>query len=191
MLRSATQYTQTSIFARPLPWLAEVAIIVGASLFVAASAHLSVPLPFTPVPLTTQNFAVILVGLLLGSRRGAAALALYLAEGAAGLPVFALGSAGLVHFTGPTAGFLIAYPAVAFLSGWIAERGLRSFTRCAIAAIAAETLLFAAGVSWLAVLTHNAALAASYGAYPFLFAEIIKVLLAAGIASRVPAKQAE
>ena len=71
-------------------WAKQAAIIVSASLFVALCARVSVPLPFTPVPLTLQNFAVILVGLLLGSRRGFAALALYLAEGAAGLPVFSL-----------------------------------------------------------------------------------------------------
>src|SRR5579863_8318895 len=102
----------------------QVAIVVGASLIVALCARITIPLPFTPVPLTVQNFGVLVVGLLLGSRRGFAALALYLAEGAAGLPVFspsALGLSGIAQIFGPTGGFLIAYPFVAFLAGYIFE----------------------------------------------------------------------
>src|SRR6185437_14103934 len=87
------------------------ALVVGASLFVAICAHITIPLPFTPVPLTLQNFAVLLVGVTLGSRRGFAALALYLTEGIAGLPVFnPTGPGGLAQILGPTGGFLMAYP---------------------------------------------------------------------------------
>src|ERR1700722_1002535 len=95
----------------------QVALVVGASLFVALCARISIPLPFTPVPLTVQNFGVLLVGLLLGSRRGFAALIFYLAEGAMGMPVFSpLGPGGLAQLLhGATAGFLLSYPLVAWV----------------------------------------------------------------------------
>ena len=102
----------------------QIAIVVAASLFVTVCARFSLPIPGTPVPLSMQNFAVLLVGLSLGSRRGFITLALYLAEGAAGLPVFApVGAPGILRFIGPTAGYLIAYPFVAALAGYIFERG--------------------------------------------------------------------
>src|SRR5215468_1368292 len=160
----------------------QAAIIVAASLFVAACARFSLPIPGTPVPLSLQNFAVLLVGLSLGSRRGFLALALYLAEGAAGLPVFSpIGAPGLLRFAGPTAGYLIAYPFVAALAGYIFERGKQTFSRAFSAAIAGELLLFACGISWLYVLTHSLARAIAFGLYWFIFAEVMKVMLAAGI----------
>jgi biotin transport system substrate-specific component len=174
---------------RALDWAREVVIVVGASLFVALCARVSVPLPFTPVPLTLSNFAVLLVGLTLGRSRGFAALALYLAEGASGLPVFSpTGPGGIAQLLGPSGGFLMAYPFVAGLAGWIAERGRAglaqvSFARFAVASLLGEMLLFAAGISWLFVLTHSFAQALRFGLYWFVFAEVIKVLLAAGAAS--------
>src|SRR5579864_6649292 len=122
MTRPATQILGTQ--DRILDRAAQIAIVVGASLFVALCARVALPLPFTPVPLTLQNFGVLLVGLALGSRRGFAALALYLAEGAFGAPVFnPTGPGGLAQLLGPTAGYLLAYPVVAGLAGLIAERG--------------------------------------------------------------------
>jgi biotin transport system substrate-specific component len=174
---------------RALDWAREVVVVVGASLFVALCARVSVPLPFTPVPLTLSNFAVLLVGLTLGRSRGFAALALYLAEGASGLPVFSpTGPGGIVQLLGPSGGFLMAYPFVAGLAGWIAERGRAglaqvSFARFAVASLLGEILLFAAGISWLFVLTHSFEQALRFGLYWFVFAEVIKVLLAAGAAS--------
>jgi biotin transport system substrate-specific component len=171
-------------------WAKQSAIVIGASLFVALCARVTAPLPFTPVPLTLQNFGVLVVGLRLGSRRGFAALALYLAEGAAGMPVFSpaiLGS-GIAHLLGPTGGFLMAYPVVAFVAGWIHERkpekGALRFAWAAFSAVVAEVVLFAGGLSWLAVLTHSVSLAIRYGLYWFVFAEIIKVFMAAAVASR-------
>jgi biotin transport system substrate-specific component len=162
------------------------AVVVGASLFVALCAHITLPLPFTPVPLTLQNFAVLLVGLLLGSRRGFAALALYLAEAAMGLPFFnPTGPGGVAQLLGPTGGYLIAYPVVAFVAGWLWERGSLGFARALLASVAAEIVLFAGGVSWLMVIAHVPFVqAAAFGLYPFLFAEVIKVMVAAGAASR-------
>jgi biotin transport system substrate-specific component len=159
----------------------QAALVVGASLFVAVCAHIYLPLPGTPVPLTVQNLAVLLVGLSLGSRRGFLAMALYLAEGASGLPVFSpTGPGGIAQLIGPTAGYLIAYPFVAALAGIIFEKGKQTFARAAVAAIAAEVLLFASGISWLYILTHSLARAISLGLYWFIFAEIMKVMLAAG-----------
>lgn len=135
------------------------------------------------------NFAVLLVGLILGSRRGFAACALYLAQGAAGLPVFGPGPGGIAQLLGPTGGFLLAYPAVAFLTGLIAERGVRAFRRHAVAATAGEIVLFASGVMWLiSVARVPVAQGIALGLYPFVFAEVIKVMFAAGIASRLRRK---
>jgi biotin transport system substrate-specific component len=170
-------------------WRRELAkqtvIVIGANLLVALCARVTVPLPFTPVPLTLSNFGVLAVGLLLGSRRGFAALALYLVEGAVGLPVFnPAGPGGIAQILGPTGGFLLAYPVVAFLAGWIYERSSRGFLRAAQASVVAEIALFAGGLSWLAFLTHSVAQAVRFGLYWFVFAEVIKVLMAAGVAVR-------
>jgi len=164
-------------------WAKQAAIVITASLFVALCARVTVPLPFTPVPLTLQNFGVLAVGLLLGSRRGFAALALYVAEGAFGLPVFSMG-AGIAYLLGPTGGFLIAYPLVAFVAGYIYEHSSRRFVWGAFSAMVAEVVLFASGLSWLVVLTHSVSTAIRFGLYWFVFAEIIKVLMAAGVAAR-------
>ena len=167
---------------RTAEWAKQIAIVVGASLFVALCAQVTVPLPFTPVPLTLQNFGVLAVALSLGSRRGALALTLYLAEGALGLPVFnPAGPGGIAQLFGPTGGFLVAYPAVAFLTGWIHERSSRSFFMAALSGLAGEALLFAGGLSWLYVLTHSITQAVRWGLYWFVFAEIIKIMLAAAV----------
>ena len=171
-------------------WAKQAAIVITASLSVALCARVTVPLPFTPVPLTLQNFGVLAVGLLLGSRRGFAALSLYLVEGAFGMPVFSpsiLGG-GIAQILGPTGGFLMVYPLVAFVAGWIYERRLgpssRRFAWATLSSVAAELVLFAGGLSWLAVLTHSVSLAIRYGLYWFVFAEVIKVLMAAAVAAR-------
>jgi len=163
----------------------QVAIVVGASLFVALCARITIPLPFTPVPLTLQNFGVLLVGLLLGSKRGFAALALYLAEGAIGMPVFnPTGAGGLTQLFGATGGFLLAYPFVAWLAGYVMEHGRRTFGRAALAGLVGEVILFAGGLGWLAVLTHSVTQAFRWGLYWFVFAEVIKIMMAAGVADQ-------
>lgn len=164
----------------------QVALVVGASLFVALCARITIPLlPLTPVPLTVQNMGVLLVGLLLGSRRGFAAMVLYLMEGMVGLPVFnPTGPGGVAQLFGATGGFLLAYPFVAFLTGFVFERGRKSFARAALAGFLAEILLFVGGLSWLFVVTHSLAKAAYLGLYWFIAAEVIKVMLAAAIATR-------
>jgi biotin transport system substrate-specific component len=188
MSRVATQVVGQRIRSesRGIEWAKQAAIVIAASLFVALCARVTVPLPFTPVPLTLQNFGVLAVGLLLGSHRGFAALTLYLVEGAFGLPVFSpsiLGS-GITHLVGPTGGFLMAYPLVAFVVGYIYEHTSRRFAWAALSSVVAEVVLFVGGLSWLAVLTHSVSLALKYGLYWFVFAEVIKVLMAAGVAAR-------
>ena len=122
--------------------------------------------------------------MLLGSRRGFAALALYLAEGLAGFPVFnPTGPGGLAQVLGPTGGYLMAYPFVAWVAGWIFERGKKSFGRAVTANFAAEIVLFAGGLSWLGILTHSLSRAFLYGLYWFVFAEVIKIMVAGAIAA--------
>ena len=172
------------------PWSSSLtknaALVVGATLLMGILGRFAMPLPFTPVPLTLANFGVLLVGLTLGSRRGFAALTLYLAAGAMGAPVFAPSAlSGIAQLLGPTGGYLISYPFVAFLAGWIAEGGPKTFTRYALASVAGEILLFVSGVSWIMVLLHAPlARAANFGLYPFIFAEVIKVLAAAELGRR-------
>jgi biotin transport system substrate-specific component len=171
---------------RVLDGASQVAIVIGASLFVAVCARVTLPLPFTPVPLTLQNFGVLLVGLALGPRRAFAALILYLVEGLAGMPVFSpTGPGGIAQLLGPTGGFLLAYPFVAGIAGWIFEsrNGEKSFARAATACFLAEIYLFVGGLSWLAILTHSVAQAIRFGLYWFIFAEVIKIMSAAALAS--------
>jgi biotin transport system substrate-specific component len=186
MVKSATSVAHNPILdkqSRVVNGTKQVALVVGASLFVALCARVTLPLPFTPVPLTLQNFGVLLVGLTLGSRRGFAALALYLAEGMAGLPVFSpTGPGSLAQLVGPTGGFLLAYPFVAGIAGWIVETGRRTFARAAVASVLAEIALFAGGLSWLAILTHSISQALRWGLYWFVFAEVIKIMMASALA---------
>jgi biotin transport system substrate-specific component len=184
MTRPVTQTLSTQQ-GRTFEAARQVALVVGASLCVALCARIAIPLPFTPVPLTVQNFGVLMVGLLLGSRRGFAALALYLAEGAMGMPVFSpIGPGGIAQLLGPTGGFLLAYPLVAWLAGYVMEHGRKSFARAAMGGLLGEIVLFTGGLSWLAVLTHSVTQAFRWGLYWFLFAEVIKVMVAAGVAER-------
>lgn len=172
------------------PWSStltkNVALVIGATLLMGILGRFAMPLPFTPIPLTLANFGVLLVGLTLGSRRGFVALTLYLAAGAMGAPVFAPSAlSGVAQLLGPTGGYLISYPFVAFLAGWIAEGGQKTFTRYALASVAGEILLFVSGVAWIMVLLHAPlARAANFGLYPFIFAEVIKVLAAAELGRR-------
>jgi biotin transport system substrate-specific component len=164
----------------------QITIVIGASLFVALCARVTIPIPGNPVPLTLQNFGVLMVGLLLGPRRAFAAMILYLAEGAAGLPVFnPAGLGGIAQLFGPTGGYLMSYPFVASLAGFVFERGRKTFARAAIAGLLAEVLLFAIGLTWLAIWTGSFKKAMFFGLYWFVFAEVIKVLLAAGAAVRM------
>src|SRR5580658_5337646 len=125
---SQSSLTRTSSLAEK--GLRSAGIAIAGSLFIAACAHVSIPLFFTPIPITLQPFAVVLLGLLLGPGTAFAATAAYLAEGAAGLPVFTpAGLGGLAQLLGPTAGYLLSYPLVAPLVSKLYRSGNRSFSR--------------------------------------------------------------
>jgi biotin transport system substrate-specific component len=168
---------------------------VGAALFVTVltivAAQISIPLPFTPVPFTFQPMVVLVGAAALGARLGALAQALYLALGLAGLPVFAASAVlpqGAARLLGPTGGYLLAYPIAAFVSGWLAERGFdRRFATAVLAMVCGLAIVFAGGVSWLALAPPpfgrssgwSGALAAGF--YPFIAADVVKLLVAAAV----------
>jgi len=156
----------------------------------ATAAQVSVPLPFTPVPLTFQPMIVLLGGVALGSSLGMWSQIVYLAIGALGLPVFAaspLLPQGIARLVGPTGGYLLCYPIAAFVAGWLAERGFdRRYLGSVVAMAAGLVIIYASGTSWLALMTASvpsgglqAALAA--GVYPFVLADIFKLFVAAGV----------
>jgi biotin transport system substrate-specific component len=178
MSLSATQVANPR--SRAFEVAVQIATVVSASIFVAVCARIYIPLPGTPVPLTVQNLGVLFVGLALGSRLAFLAMALYLVEGASGLPVFSAGASGITQIIGFTGGYLIAYPFVAGLTGYLFERAKPTFVRAALACLSGEVLLFTFGISWLYVLTHSLAKALSFGLYWFIFAEILKIMFAAG-----------
>jgi len=166
----------------------KVILVVAASAFVAICAHLSVPLPFTPVPLTLQNFAVVLVGMMLGPVAGFSAMVLYLAEGAMGLPVFTPHSVGgVAHLLGPNAGYLFSYPLAAATAGWVVramQRVTSRFRSGLVAATVASAPIFILGAGWLAHGLHLSASATwTMAVAPFLPGEVVKIMAAAGIFS--------
>lgn len=162
------------------------ASIVAGSALVAVCAHVSVPLFFTPVPMTLQPFAVLLLGLLLEPTAAFAALALYLVEGAAGLPVFTpQGPGGMLQLMGPTGGYLMSYPFVAALVSFLHRKlpGHR-FASGLVAAAAGDVLILASGATWMAAMTHqHFSTLLSLSVVPFLPGDALKVCAAAAIAA--------
>lgn len=174
--------------------LFDVSAVVGGSLLMAVCAHVSIPLWFTPVPITLQTFGVMLLALTLGGRRSAAAMVLYLLEGASGLPVFSPhGFGGAAQLIGPTGGFLFSYPFAAFVGGVIAQKLLQRSRVVAFAtgALSTEFIIFLFGATWLGILTHQPVRAVLIAAVlPFLPGEVLKaagaIALAIGKSLRVP-----
>ncbi|GCE47714.1 biotin transport system substrate-specific component [Thermosporothrix hazakensis] len=191
MYRKATlaDYVLPEPSSQRLALVRDSGLIIGASLLLALSSKAQIPLPFTPVPLTLQTLVVMLIGAALGSKRGALAILLYLAEGAIGLPVFARGG-GLVYLLGPTAGYIISWPIAAFVVGLLCEKRLeRSYLTSVLAMIPASLIIHAFGVAWLALLSlnvsHNLWLslqsAAMAGTVPFIPGDILKIFVAAAL----------
>ncbi|MDB5044004.1 MAG: hypothetical protein JWQ08_54 [Deinococcus sp.] len=157
-----------------------VLLVASGAALVALAAQIEIPMQ--PVPLTLQTLAVLLVGAVLGSKRGAAALALYLAAGAAGLPVLSGGGAGLAKIMGPTGGYLLGFILAAGVVGWLAERYAldRKFAGTALAMLVGNVVIYIPGLLWLANVLHvSASKAVEYGLTPFLIGDGIKLLLAA------------
>ena len=164
--------------SRSLVWRRALAVVAGAAL-VALAAQVAIPLPGTPVPMTLQPLAVLIVGGLLGPRLGASSLLLYLAMGAAGLPVFTpLGLPGIARLVGPTGGYLLAYPVAAFAVGALIGDGTRTL-RVIFGVVTGLVLIHLGGVAQLLLLTGDAGGAVRLGTLPFLFGDLGKVAIAA------------
>jgi biotin transport system substrate-specific component len=179
--------------ASPTSQAIRLASVLFITVLTAAAAQVSAPLPFTPVPFTFQPMVVLLGGLVLGARLGAASQLLYLAAGVAGLPVFAGSIAlppGALRLLGPTGGYLLAYPLAAFVTGYLAQRGFdRRYVTSFVAMLAGLVVVYAGGAAWLGLFARAAtgpvaigvqpALLA--GVVPFVIPDLIKLAVAAGI----------
>ena len=165
----------------PLDATRSAGLVIVFSLFIAACAQFSIQIG--PVPITGQSFAVLLTGALLGSRLGAMAVIAYLIEGALGLPFFAGGGAGIVRFFGPTGGYLVAFPAAAFITGAFAEHGWDKRYLTAVAAMAiGSAVILLGGLAWFTILTNTPPVAAfKLAVLPFLAGDVVKIALAAAV----------
>src|SRR5882672_1985583 len=171
--------TLLSAALAPLDWTRSVSLVVAFSLLTALAAQ--VVIPIGPVPITGQTFAVLLTGALLGSRLGAMSMIVYLIEGASGLPFFYGGHGGIAHLLGPTGGYLVAFPAAAFITGAFAENGWdKRFATAIVAMAVGSALILLAGWAWFATVTHTPLLAAfKLSVAPHVVGDVVKILLAA------------
>lgn len=161
----------------------EIVLILVSSWLIALSAQ--VVIPIRPVPITGQTFGVLLVGALLGSKRGALAVLVYLAQGAMGLPIFAGGMGGAARLAGPTGGYLIGFIIAAFAVGWLSEKGWnRGFTATVISMVIGTAAIYAFGLPWLATFVGWESVL-KVGLFPFLPGDLLKVILAAAALPRV------
>jgi biotin transport system substrate-specific component len=163
----------------PLDWTRSVSLVVAFSLLTALAAQIVIPIG--PVPITAQTFAVLLTGALLGSRLGAMAMIVYLTEGALGLPFFSGGTSSIAHILGPTGGYLVAFPAAAFVTGAFAENGWdKTFFGAAAAMAVGSAIIILAGWAWLSQFMGPSA-AFHAGVKPFIIGDIVKIVLAAAV----------
>lgn len=159
-------------------FLKEVMLILIGSIFMAAAAQIRIPLPFSPVPITGQTFAVLLLAALYGSKRGPATVITYLALGVAGMPVYAGAAAGIAPLLGPTGGYLVGFLAAAYLVGLLSERGWdRKPWSTAMCMIIGNTVIYALGILWLAYYVGWGKVL-PMGVLPFIPGDIIKIGLA-------------
>jgi biotin transport system substrate-specific component len=159
-------------------WLLDAVLVVLFSAFVALTAQVEIPL--WPVPLTLQTIGVLFTGAVLGSRRGALALLLYLTEGALGLPVFAGGASGVGYMLGPTGGYLVGFVVAATVVGWLAQRGWdRRLVWAAVAMVIGNVTIYVCGVTWLAVFLGDLWGALVKGMLLFVVGDLIKIAIAA------------
>ncbi len=167
--------------ASPARWYDAFVVLIF-SIFIAVLAQAAVPLPFSPVPITGQTLGVLLVGLLLGSRRGAASVLAYLAQGALGLPVFAGAAGGPQVLLGPTAGYLAGFVVAAFVVGRLAENAWdRSYPRTLLAMVLGNLIIYAFGVAWLALYLGDLPRAFAGGLLPFIPGDLLKIVLAVAL----------
>jgi len=172
-----------TISARTFPNISpkarDIFLVMAGSLLIATLAQIEILLPFPPVPITGQTFGVLLIGAVLGSNRGVAALVLYIVEGGLGLPFFAGGASGLGILTGATAGYLVGFVIAAYVVGLLAEQGLeRSVRTSVIPFLAGTIIIYACGATWLAALLGGFGKAIAAGVLPFLVGDTIKLIAA-------------
>lgn len=157
----------------------DITLVAGGSLLIALLSQIRIPLPFTPVPITGQTLGVLLAGAMLGRIRGTFTVVVYLGQGAAGLPFFAGGAAGLTHLMGPTGGYLFGFIGGAYVTGILAEKGWdRKPGTTVVAMILGNVAIFAVGLTWLGLYTRSYDVF-SLGLFPFIPGDIIKIGLAA------------
>ncbi|HPS58852.1 MAG TPA: biotin transporter BioY [Spirochaetota bacterium] len=155
-------------------------LVLAGSILIALSAKIAFPLPFSPVPVTGQTFAVLLTGALLGSKRGVLAVLAYIAEGISGMPVFTGAGAGFAYLLGPTGGYIAGFAAAAGITGLLAEKGWdRNIFTTAMAMAAGSAAIYLFGVMWLSLFVGGRAL--NMGLIPFISGDIVKVALAAAL----------
>jgi biotin transport system substrate-specific component len=161
--------------------LTDVLLVVAGAGLIAASAQFTISLPFTPVPITGQTFSVLLVGASLGTVRGGSSAMLYVLAGIAGAPVYAESSAGWDVIVGASGGYLVSYPIVAALTGWLAEqRWDRRISSAIGAMLTGNVLIYLVGLPWLAVvLNTDLTRTLELGLYPFIPGDTLKLYLAA------------
>ena len=177
----ARSETLLEVALAPMDIVRQVGLVVGFSLLTALAAQVAIPIG--PIPITGQTFAVLLTGALLGSRLGALAIIAYLVEGASGLPFFAGGTGGLAHLVGPAGGYLIAFPAAAYVTGAFAEHDWdRQFFSAVLAMLIGSLVIIFCGWGWFSLSTRTNALTAfRFTVLPFIPGDIIKILLAAAV----------
>lgn len=163
--------------------LHNILLILAASVLIALSAQTAIKLPFTPIPVTGQTFAILVVGMALGSKRGALAVIAYLIEGASGLPFFANGTGGLAVLAGPTSGFLLGFIPAAFLTGFLAEHGWdRNPLTTALAMLTGNAVIYIPGLIVLGMLLGTTpSKTLEYGFLPFYMGDIVKLVVAAAM----------
>jgi biotin transport system substrate-specific component len=178
------QDTLGALHAPRIAWNRMLSVVMATAL-VAICAHIAMPLGFTPIPVTMQTFAVLLLGLLFSPGAAFACLALYLLEGALGMPVFSPhGPGGIAQLLGPTGGYLLSYPFAAALASWLYRRGHRRFLSAMGAAGLASILILAVGATWLGLITHlKFAVVFAQSIAPFLPGDAAKIFAATACVS--------
>jgi biotin transport system substrate-specific component len=163
--------------------LADVLLVLAGATLVAFAAQISIPLPFTPVPITGQTFAVVLVGASLGAVRGVASLLLYLLVGIAGAPVYADQGHGWETITGASGGYIVGFILAAAATGWLAERRWdRRFSSALGAMLTGNVVIYLVGLPWLAVvLDTSLERTLELGLYPFVPGDVLKLYLAGAL----------
>ncbi len=182
MLTNATYADVLRPSSKPYSAYYDIILIVAGTLLITLCARIAIVLPFSPVPVTGQTFAVLITGALLGARRGCLSVLLYIIQGVLGLPVFSMGRAGLVTLLGPTGGYLIGFIAAAYIVGLLAEKGWdRWVVTAALAMVIGSIVMYAFGLLWLYGFAGSIKTALALGLYPFILGDLFKIVLAAAI----------